>query len=283
MLWMANKYSDPGAQGSETSVIELHGKYKSTSVRVVHPCFGKTVKEHLQKSLSLKEESLQLFGVFIGGLDHRLQVVDDSAQVPIGKKMSFARFNGDKKLEAKLIQRDDVALHLLFSEAKYSVETGIIEPTDEQSAQLEDYLDPMFPVERQYLELVQECQGYGTFVFPDCLIDKCTTKTVVKATPTSLISNKEIPYRHIKSWSLETKHNISFDVNPAGHNSTVLHIESDQALLISQAVNMYCNSLAIELNIITPNMPQKPIGKHYDPLASYINQLYKPKPTFDKL
>ena len=284
---MAGKFSDLGAQGSEISVIETYGKYGSTSVKIVHPCFGKTLKEHLQKHLSLKEESLQLFGVFLGGLDSQCQVIDDNVQVPIGKTMSFTRFNGDKKLEAKLIQRDDVALHLLFSEAKHAIETGVVQPTDEQSVQLEDYLDPMFPVERQYLELAQECEGYGTFVFPDCSVNNSMTKVVVKVTPVSLIicnEIREISYHHIKSWNYEAKlHTVSFDINPTGQSSTVLLVESDRVALISQAVSMYCHGLAVELSIIPPNIPQKPIGKYVDPLVSFVNDLYKPKAAFDKV
>ena len=285
---MARKYSDLGAQGSEISVIETYGKYGSTSVRIVHPCHGKTLKEHLQKHLSLKEESLQLFGVFLGGLDCRMQVIENDMQVPIGKKLSFARFNGDKKLEAKLIQRDDSALHLLFSEAKHGIETGVIQPTEEQSMQLEDYLDPMFPVERQYLELAQECQGYGTFVFPNCLVDNSIVKVVVKVTPLSLIiignETREISYHHIKSWKFEVKlHTISFDINPTGNMSSVLLVESSQVAIISQAVSMYCHNLAVELCIIAPNLPQKPMGKYVDPLKSFVNHLYKPKANFDKV
>lgn len=284
---MANKYRDPGAQGSEISVIETYGKYGTTSVKIVHPCFGKTLKGHLQKHFSLKEESLQLFGIFLGGLNSQTQVIDDNVQVPIGKVMSFTRFNGDKKLETKLIQKDDVALHLLFSEAKHAVETGVIELTDEQSTQLEEYLDPMFPVERQYLELVQGCHGYGTFVFPNCLVNNSTTKVVVKVTPKSLIVNNEIgeiSYHHIRSWCFEEKlHKISFDVSPSGNNSTKLLVESDQAALICQAVSMYCHNLAVDLSIITPNLQQKPVGKYIDPLVSFVNQLYKPKATFDQV
>jgi len=241
----------------------------------------------MRRHLSLKEDSLQLFGLFLGGLDHQLQVFEDSMQIPIGKRLSFARFNGDKRLEAKLAQRDDVALHLLFSEAKHAVENGVIEPTDEQSAQLEDYIDPMFPVERQYLELAHECQGYGTFVYPNCSVNGSTTGVTVKVTPKSLIVGNEIheiSYHHIKSWNLEEKrHKISFDVNPTGSTSTILVIESDQAFLISQAVNMYCHSLAVELNILAPNMPQKPMGRYVDPLISMMNSLYKPKVIFDKV
>ena len=285
---MARKFSDLGAQGSEISVIETYGKYGSTSVKIVHPCFGKTLKEHLQKHLSLKEESLQLFGIFLGGLDCPVEVIEDNVQVPIGKNMSFARFNGDKKLEAKLIQRDDVALHLLFSEAKHGIEIGVIQPTDEQSIQLEDYLDPMFPVERQYLELAQECQGYGTFVFPDCSVNISATKVVVKVTPVSLIiicnEIREISYHHIKSWNFQAKlHTISFDINPTGNTSTALLVESDRVALIAQAVSMYCHSLAVELSIISPNKPQKPIGRYIDPLVSFVNDLYKPRGTFDKV
>ena len=285
---MAQRYRDPGAQGFEISVIETYGRYGTTSVKIVHPCDGKTLKSHMQKHLSLKEESLQLFGVFLGGLDHRIQVIDDNMQVPIGKTMSFARFNGDKKLEAKLIQRDDVALHLLFSEAKHAVEIGLTEPTDEQSARLEDYLDPMFPVERQYLELIQDCSGYGTFVFHNCLINNATTKVVVKVTSRSLIVGNEIgeiSYHHIKSWRLEGKlqHTIMFDISPIPPCSTMLSVESHQAFLISQAVTMYCHNLAIQLDIIAPNMPQKTIGRHVDPLVSFVNRLYKPKANFDEV
>ena len=284
---MATKYTDLGAQGSEISVVETYGKYGSTSVRIVHPCDGKTLKEHLQKHLSLKEESLKLFAVFLGGLDCQVQVIDDSMQVPIGKKMSFARFNGDKVLEAKLIQRDDVALHLLFSEAKHAIDTGVVQPTDEQSAQLEDYLDPMFPVERQYLELAHKCQGYGTLVFPNCSVNNSTSNVVIKVTPVSLIicnEIREISYHHIKSWNFEMKqHSITFDINPSGNTSAMLMVESKQAALMSQAVSMYCHSLAVELNIIPPNIPKKQIGKLFDPLRSFVNDLYRPKATFDQV
>ena len=284
---MAKRHRDPGAQGSEISVIETYGKYGTTSVKIVHPCDGKTLKVHMQKHLSLKEESLQLFGVFLGGLDHRTQVIDDNMQVPLGKPMSFARFNGDKKLETKLIQRDDVALHLLFSEAKHAMKIGVIEPTDEQSARLEDYLDPMFPVERQYLELIQDCLGYGTFVFNNCLLNNSTTKVVVKVTPKSLIiSNEigEISYHHIKSWRLEEKQQkISFDISPTVACSTTLLVESQQAFLISQVVSMYCHNLAVQLDIIAPNLPQKPVGRYVDSLVSFVNQLYKPKANFDQV
>lgn len=284
---MAKRHRDPGAQGSEISSIQTYGKYDTSSVKIVLPCDGKTLKVHMQKHFSLKEESLQLFGVFLGGLDNRTQVIEDDMQVPIGEPMSFARFNGDKKLEAKLIQRDDVALHLLFSEAKYAMENGLIEPTDEQSAQLEDYLDPMFPVERQYLELVQDCLGYGTFVFNNCSVNNSTTKVVVKATQKSLIIGNEIgeiSYHHIKSWKLEEKlQTVKFDISPTVTCSTMLLVESHQAFLISQTVSMYCHNLAVQLDIIAPNLPQKSVGRYVDPLVSFVNQLYKSKANFDQV
>jgi len=286
---MAGKFYNPGAQGSELSVVETYGKYGTTSCKIIHPCSGAQLKEALQKRLSLKDDSLQLFGVFLGGLDHQVSLFDDDAQVPIGQKLSFSRVPSDIKLETKLIAKDDTALHLLFSEAKHAVDTGLILPSDEQLMQLEDYLDPMFTVERQYLELAQQCEGYGTYVFHNCSINNSTTKETFKVMPNCLKLDNEIgkiSYHNIKSWVLDersTAHTVSFDVIPPGGNLYPLLVQSSQVSLINKLVNMYCHSLAIELNIIPPKMPERVMGRYVDPLVSFVNSLYKPRISFDEV
>ena len=245
--------------------------------------------EALKKRLSLKDDSLQLFGIFLGGLDHQVLLFDDDAQIPIGQKLSLSRVPSDIKLEAKLIAKDDVALHLLFAEAKHAVDTGLIQPSDEQLMQLEDYLDPMFTVERQYLELAQQCEGYGTYVFHNCFINNSTTKVMLKIMPNCLKVENEIgkiSYHNIKSWVLDernTAHTVSFDVIPPGGNPYLLLVQSSQVSLINKLVNMYCRCLAIELNIIPPKMPERVMGRYVDPLVSFVNSLYKPRISFDEV
>ena len=286
---MAGKFYNPGAQGSELSVVETYGKYGTTSCKIIHPCNGKQLKEALQKRLSLKDDSLQLFGVFLGGLDHQVSLFDDDAQIPVGQKLSFTRVPNNTKLETKLIANDEVALHLLFAEAKHAVDTGIIQPSDEQLMQLEDYLDPMFTVERQYLELAQQCEGYGTYIFHNCSINNSTSKVTFKVMPSCLTVDNEIgkiSYHSIKSWVLDersTAHSVSFDVIPPGGTPYSLLVQSSQVSLINKLVGMYCHCLAIELNIIPPKMPERKMGRYIDPLVSFVNSLYKPRLSFDEV
>ena len=76
-------------------------------------------------------------------------------------KLCFQRWNMDVALETRLCRHDDVATNLLFAEAQFNIEHGIITiSTDDEREELASLADPSFPAERQYLELARTLPGY---------------------------------------------------------------------------------------------------------------------------
>lgn len=87
-------------------------------------------------------------------------VYGDDSIVPPDATLCLLRWNVDLDQESKLSRQDDVAIHLLFAEAQFSVDKGKLQPSPEQTLTLESLADPSFPAERQYLELARTLPGY---------------------------------------------------------------------------------------------------------------------------
>ena len=84
----------------------------------------------------------------------------------------------DLACETRLCHHDDVANNLLFLEAQQQIKRGVggggggvIGATPEQARQLEEFADPSFPAERQFLDLARSLPGYGTLVARDVVME----------------------------------------------------------------------------------------------------------------
>ena len=86
-------------------------------------------------------------------------------------RLSFQRWTADLTQETRLCRHDDMAIHLLFCEAQHWLQRqwsqgvrGGVRATAEQLSQLQEFADPTFPVERQFLDLARSLPGYGAMV-----------------------------------------------------------------------------------------------------------------------
>ena len=84
----------------------------------------------------------------------------------------------DLTSETRLCHHDDVANNLLFLEAQQQIKRGVggggggvICATPEQARQLEEFADPSFPAERQFLDLARSLPGYGALVAKDVVME----------------------------------------------------------------------------------------------------------------
>ena len=89
---------------------------------------------------------------------------EDSHTVPPTARLCFQRWNVSPTKQLQISRHDDVATHLLYSEAKHYIENGTLLANPEQLAELETLADPSFPTERQYLELAQSLPGYASYI-----------------------------------------------------------------------------------------------------------------------
>lgn len=87
----------------------------------------------------------------------------------------------DLAMETRLCHYDDVTNHILFREAQHQLENlqrearggggGVMGATHDQARQLEEFADPTFPAERQFLDLARSLPGYGALVAREVVVE----------------------------------------------------------------------------------------------------------------
>ena len=248
-----------------TVEVETFGRHGKLAVKLPHPSTSHQLKQAAGKWLKLQPTSLQLFGVFLGPLGNPTQVLLDNDVIPLGGTMSMQRWNFDVEKEAKLFRHDDVAIHLLYSEAKFRLEQHRLQPTEAQSAELESYSDPMFPTERQFLECAQTVPGYTAFCADGCktLEDiECNDARIPSGSYLSSLSctidnsgltlrgagdvQLEWPWVQVRRWTTPGSNVVKFDVCLMQQNAPIMRwisLATPQACYLALTATTICDYL----------------------------------------
>lgn len=132
--------------------------------------------ERVANVLGLKGSSRKYFTLVRGkSLDKPLSMITECKEQPPAESevICVRKWCFDVTEETKLISTDDVAMNLVFQEAVFDVESGRLQPNDEQQAELDVYCDPSFPVEKQYILLCQQLPEYNRTDINNCeVIDR---------------------------------------------------------------------------------------------------------------
>ena len=273
-----------------TVQVDTFGCHGAFSLTTPYPISSKTLKEDIAKRLGLKPSSIPPFGLFTGPLGSPQRVLVDGDAVPAGAaNLCFQRWNFDIEKEMKLVRHDDTAIHLLYSEAKFYVDCGRIQPTQGQKEELESLSDPFFPTERQYLELVQTIPGYSAFTAEGCTllgdlmsneveIPHGTAITCTADTHGLFVSTDrtttEWPWHVVRRWKTPTSKIVTFDVCLKKGNAPVMEwmaLETPQAYFLSCTATAICNHLKEKRGGTLPEAKPHMAGRPFDPLSEFVN------------
>ena len=285
--------------------VATFGRYGTQKVSM--PKSGKVgdVLQLLSKQLSLKPFSLRCFSLYVGELGSPSLILEPSDNVMGYKQLCLQRHGLDYTKERKLLMTDDVAVHLLYSEAlaKYKKIPSAFEPTTDQEEQLEEYLDPNFLSERQFLETALKVNGYSTVMFEGIVVQtaiethSCTIPIDGKVTcfctedsfkiTSSNNNNIEWKWQMIRKWKLDHPNTAIFEVTNIKGNAHMLeniHITSKGAAYMLQIAKSFCTELVYRCNP-SKRPPQSPdgfiVGRPVDKLYDFVNTtLFGSGPNF---
>ncbi|XP_033732864.1 uncharacterized protein LOC117322200 [Pecten maximus] len=183
---------------------------------------GEDVKRKVCEELGLKPSSHELFSLFTcNSKAEILQRVRDTYQIacPV-KGLVLKKWCFIQKQENQVIRDDGAACHLVFSQAENDIITGRLVPNKEQEQKLEEYLDPGFTLETQYICECQSIKNYFSIRVDDCSMslsfeDEFTPLSLSKQLVSIVISSEgvtvdtgqhavTIPLFCVRSWSINT-------------------------------------------------------------------------------
>lgn len=282
--------------GSQTVEVKTYSSVHALGVKLAHPSTSKQAKATIAKQLGLKPQSIALFGLFIGPLDRPSKMLKDTDKVPVaGGDFSFHRWCFNPALEAKLCRQDEVAMHLMFCEAKFNYDQRTqINPSPEQVLELESFLDPVFTVERQFVEMMRTVPGYFTYI-----VHECTTKedivgnacNIPKGTPvqcyldteTLSIRDKggellvEWDWKIVRRWKMDSVSTIMFDVCLKDGNAPIMRwisLESRQSNYLFNLASDICDAIIESEADQRPAINPALAGRVQDPLKEFVNGIF---------
>uniref|UniRef100_A0A1X7VWQ5 Uncharacterized protein n=1 Tax=Amphimedon queenslandica TaxID=400682 RepID=A0A1X7VWQ5_AMPQE len=247
--------------------VDTFGRYGKCTVQFPPSVSVETedVLKALQKEIKLKDLSMKVFALYTGELGRPKMRLEKGDKVPLQEPLCLQRTGLDISKDLKIARTDDTATHLLYSEILNDPEK--LHPTDEEKLQLEEFLDPSFPTERQYLEAAAKVYGYTSTRIPNC-----TLKTDIKhrgqqiepgsnVTCTCNEDSFEIQckgkslkweWKLIKRWKIRLENDQAcFELcNEVSPNASILQwivIDTDQAALLQQAAMEMCNKLLYKI------------------------------------
>lgn len=136
---------------------------------------GKIRGEHLlriaAKTLNIFECNLQFFGLF-KGIERPTKKYGNNEMIylPCKDIISIQRWSFDVPREKKLLKTDAGALHVLAVQCKSDLKAGRIKPKPEDIPILQEYANPKFPSDKQFVEKCQTLLGYASIHFTDCTV-----------------------------------------------------------------------------------------------------------------
>ena len=242
------------------------------------------VLKALGEALKLKESSLKIFALYIGELGQPIRKLEKGEKVPLQEPICLQRTGLDTNKELKIIRSDEEAAHLLYSEIIQNPQ--LLHPTDEEKQLLDEYSDPSFPTERQYLETAIKIRGYTSTRLQNCTIKSNlehrgkhipsgTTVTCTCYEETLEIQSEDSgtlawEWKLVKRWKLDQEDEASFELcNEVAANASILQwvtIKTNQAQLLLQVAFQNCTSLLYKL---------KPSLKPIEPCPGHQGQQEK--------
>lgn len=281
--------------GSQTAEVKVYSGEHKLGVKLPHPSTCKQAKIAIARYLGLKPQSLVLFGLSIGPLDRPSKMFKDTDKVPVGGDFSFHRWCFSSVKEVKLCRQDDVAMHLIFCEAKFNYDQRTkIKPSPEQLEELESFLDPVFTVERQFVELMQTVPGYSTYVVHVCTVKEDIAGNICnipRGTRVQCYLNIETfslrshggellvewDWKVVRRWKKDAVDTVKFDVCLQDGNAPIMKwiaLESRQSSYLFHLASDICDVVTDLGADQRPTINPAIAGKVQDPLKEFVNGIF---------
>ena len=278
--------------GSHTVEVDSFSPDGKFALVLPHPTSVKQALEAIGRRLELRPASLQVFGIFLGPLGSPRRALEDSETIPVGASLSFQRWNFDVEKESRLVRHDDVAIGLLYSEARFYLDQGKIEPSEAQRQELETLSDPMFPTERQFLEVVRTIPGYSSYFAAGCVLQRDVVSNDVQVPSGTVVScitdfhglslqagktKAEWQWELVRRWKTPTSTSVKFEVCNQKGTAPVMEwviLETPQAYFLLSSASSACDILKQQHDAKSqPHPPANPklAGRPYDPLYEFVN------------
>ena len=294
--------------GSHTVELRTFASRSPVAIRLPDRCTIDKARGEICKRLGLRPESMNLFGLFLGPIEHPTRLLIDTDVIPIGAEISLKRWNFDVEKEIKIARKDDIAINLLYNESTYHLDKGKIHPTDEQYQELESFSDPAFPTERQYHECISTISGYTSYIVEGCtVLEDFSTNDIKVAGGTkvhcvldvhSLAFKEDIrklenliewPWTSVRRWKMPLQNEILFEVCLMKGNAPMMcwvSLSTQMAQIIFHTASGICAEVKRSQDRSErPYPPPNPrlAGKHYDPLIELVDNMLFKGPKFNSL
>jgi hypothetical protein len=291
--------------------VETFGRFGSIPIDIIGSVSNNDVFIALCKRLKLKDQSQHCFALYAGRLGQptrKLKGKDKFSTDSSG--LCLQRSGLDLKKELKTIKLDDIAIHLLYSEASYYLSHPIskLVPTADQRQSLDEFSDPQFPTERQFLETAMSVEGYTAMQALDCILKielthKDTTipaNTAVTCTcyeKTFQIMDQKNnntakwDWKSVRRWKLTSINSACFETCNEMGTATILQwfeIETQQAPLLTTSALEVCTHKFYTMHpdkkpVDAPDKPTSLTERLFDPLQEYLNSAFESEPSFSKI
>lgn len=290
-----------------TLAVSTFGRYGIFNVKVPtsSSVVAKNVLTAMGDQIKLKESSYRHFALYAGSLGQPKFKLDENCPIStIDGPLCLQRTGQDTSKEMKVLKTDDVAVHLLYSEALhfYQQDSSKFQPTPEQKQLLDEYSDPSFPTERQFLEVAQKVKGYTSLHITDCTLNTsvkhgesyldapshvtCTCYIdgfQIQDTVNQIIMNWD--WKVIKKWVQVSENKVEFELCMEQGNAGILRklsLETHQAVLLMQGALETCTFL---LHKLRPELkPSDTYSRERPDLKKeFINSIFGNSPRFSSL
>ncbi|XP_062515909.1 uncharacterized protein LOC134191319 [Corticium candelabrum] len=276
-------------------VYKLNGSFVEVPKGSAEPLMNRVAKV-----LGLKDSSQKYFTLAKGNsLERPLSILTGREEHSIEESdvVCVRKWCFDVADESKLISTDDVALNLIFQEAFYGVNSGRLQPNDEQRAELDSYCDPSFPVEKQYVLLCHRLSEYNRIDVHDCQVVEQTkvnghnltsgTQLSINLTTVGIRlvdakNGKSIdysPWQKIRGWRFSQSEKIfSYEialVNPQMEYTFVwIVIRTEQLSYILSVIDEIVVRVKTKLDGPKSFLPRPFTGQEKSGLRSFVNDLF---------
>ena len=274
------------------------------SVVLPHPSTVSKARAEVAAKLGVSPEAMRVFQLHLGVIGRPKTVLKDEDHVPQGVPLSLQRWHFDVEEERILTKRDDKAIHLLYCEAKHRLDAGQLQPSVEQTQELDALSDPLFPTERQFLELARSVPGYSAYAAGGCRLQRelqCNEGSLgVGAIVSCVLDVSGVvleeeekgggrvrihwPWKLVRRWKI-TPNVFRFEACVHKQNAPILEwvsMETKQAEYLFHTASALCDSRkASSREEQLPNPLNA--GRSYDPLREFVNSVLYSAPKFTAL
>ena len=276
--------------------VETFGQYGTVQLMVSTTANVKEIFATLMKQLKVKNTSEQHFSLYCGTLGQPKLKLTGSETDQVDGSLCLQRCGMEPNKELKVIKSDDIAVHLLYSEANYYFNQPIskLRPTPDQRQLLQEYSDPQFPTERQFLETIINVKGYSATQANNCKLKveiqhknmTLSINTIVACTcyedtleimEHSTNTVLQWNWTAVKQWKLNDDNEACFEVCNEKGNAGILEwiaLETDQAQLLLQSAHETCTHLLYKIHPEMKPVNYVRLGRSVDPVYEYINNLF---------